>query len=92
MFMSEVWIRLLKYWDESVIKSLSDELICNQVPLVRFQALFRTLQKQNANGSWGSKPSREITAYALSNLASLPFLADISTQIQTALGKGRSYI
>ncbi len=93
--MSEALIRLLKYWDEGVIKSLPDELILNQIPLVLFQALFRTLQKQNANGSWGTKPSREITAYAiiaLSNLASLPFLAEIFAQIQAAIEKGRSYI
>lgn len=95
MLMSEALIRLLKFWDAGVINPLPDELLLDNVVLVLFQALFQTLQKQNANGSWGPKPSRETTAYAiiaLSNLASLPFLADLSAQIQTAIERGRSYI
>ena len=95
MLMSEALIRLLKFWDAGVVNPLSDELLLDKVVLVLFQALFQTLQKQNASGSWGLKPSREITAYAiiaLSNLASLPFLADLSAQIQTAIERGRSYI
>ena len=95
MLMSEALIRLLKFWDAGVINPLSDELLLNKVVLVLFQALFQTLQKQNASGSWGPKPSRETTAYAiiaLTNLASLPFLADLSAQIQTAIERGRSYI
>lgn len=95
MLMSEALIRLLKLWDAGVVNPLSDELLLDKVVLVLFQALFQTLQKQNASGSWGLKPSREITAYAiiaLSNLASLPFLGDLSAQIQTAIERGRSYI
>ena len=93
--MSEALIRLLKFWDAGVVNPLSDELLLDKVVLVLFQVLFQMLQKQNASGSWGLKPSREITAYAiiaLSNLASLPFLADLSAQIQTAIERGRSYI
>lgn len=93
--MSEALIRLLKFWDAGVLNPPLDELLLDQIVLVLFQVLFQTLQKQNASGSWGSKPSREITAYAiiaLSNLASLPFLADLSAQIQSAIERGRSYI
>ena len=93
--MSESLTRLLYFWDRGIVKSLSDELVLDGVSLVLFQALLQLLQKQNANGSWGSKPSREITAYAiiaLVNLASLPFLEELSAQIQTAVERGRSYI
>ena len=95
MLMSESLIRLLKFWDQGVINLLPDDLIRIKIPLVLFQALFQTLQKQNIDGSWGSKPSREITAYAiiaLANLASLPFISELSAQIKTAIEKGRSFI
>ncbi|KAI5795733.1 ent-kaurene synthase [Geopyxis carbonaria] len=96
MLMSEALIRLVKSWDQATIKSLSDDLIRHQIPLVLFQALMQTLQKQNSNGSWGPKPSREITSYAiiaLCHLSSLPFLSqELSFQISTAISKGRSFI
>lgn len=96
MLMSEALIRLVKSWDQGTIKSLPDDLIQRKIPLVLFEALMQTLQKQNSNGSWGPKPSREITAYAivaLCHLSSLPFLPEeLSSQIKTAIGKGRSFI
>ncbi|MCJ1360209.1 MAG: hypothetical protein MMC33_010212 [Icmadophila ericetorum] len=95
MLMSESLTRLLYFWDKGVVKSLPEDLILDGVSLVLFQALLQTLQKQNTNGSWGPKPSREITAYAiiaLANLASLPFVEELSAQIETAIERGRSYI
>ncbi|KAI9841645.1 MAG: hypothetical protein M1837_000492 [Sclerophora amabilis] len=95
MLMSEALIRLVKVWDQGIINSLPDELILSKIPLVLFQALMQTLQKQNADGSWGPKPSREIAAYAiiaLANLASLPFVSGFSAEIKTAIERGRSFI
>ena len=63
--------------------------------VVLFQILVRVLQQQNEDGSWGSRGSREETAYAiisLSNVASLPFITPIAGQIETAISRGRKYL
>jgi hypothetical protein len=63
--------------------------------VVLFQILVRILQQQNEDGSWGSRGSREETAYAiisLSNVVSLPFLNPIEGQIETAISRGRKYL
>ncbi|KAL9634582.1 MAG: hypothetical protein Q9164_004008 [Protoblastenia rupestris] len=95
MLMSESLIRLLNFWDRGIVKPLPDGLIHNKIPLVLFQALLQTLQKQNIDGSWSPKPSREITAYtiiALANLVSLPFVSELAAQIESAIDSGRLFI
>lgn len=95
MLVSEALIRLLKFCDDGTVHSLVSDLIEREVPLVLFQMLMQILQKQNENGSWGHKPSREMTAYAiiaLTNLGSLPFLGQLSTHLWAAIEKGRIYI
>lgn len=93
--MCDCLVRLLYRWDQGRITGLSDELIREKVPFVLWQALMRTLQRQNPDGSWGPKPSREITAYAiiaLANIVSLPVLPELRHQMECAIRQGRSYI
>jgi hypothetical protein len=70
-------------------------LLAVDITLVLLEVLVQTLQKQNANGSWGHIPSKEITAYAiiaLGNLASIPLVSYLSPLIRDAIEKGRSFI
>ncbi|KAF9888181.1 hypothetical protein FE257_009176 [Aspergillus nanangensis] len=95
MLMCDSLIRLLLHWDQGHLPEISEDLIREKVTLVLWQALMQTLQKQNRNGSWGERPSREITAYAiiaLSNLASLPLVPQIRDQVDSAIEQGRTYI
>lgn len=95
MFTCESLVRLLKCWDQGKITGLARELIEERIPFVLWQGLIQTLQKQNPDGSWGKRPSREITAYALitlSNLASLPLQLELKRQTEEAVENGRSYI
>jgi hypothetical protein len=95
MLLSQALCRLIHAWDQGVISKISEDLLREDVALVLFQVLMQTLQKQNANGSWGHIPSQEITAYAiiaLANLASLPVAAQLTSTIRDVIGKGRSFI
>lgn len=95
MLVSEALTRLVKFWDDGVLSSLSGDLIEREVPLVLFQMIMRILQNQHTDGSWGHKPSREMTAYAiiaLTNLGSLPFLGHFSIYVEAAIERGRIYI
>lgn len=95
MLMSESLVRLLGAWDTGAVKGISPTLVGQEIVLALFQLLLQTLQKQNANGSWGHKPSREMTAYgimSLANLASLPFASALYPQIENAIENGRKYI
>ena len=93
--MCDCLVRLLYHCDQDRVTGLSDELIKEKVPFVLWQALMLTLQKQNPDGTWGPRPSHEITAYAvitLANLASLAAPLEVSCQIESAIRQGRSYI
>ena len=95
MLMCDCLIRLLYRWDQGQIPSLSDELVKEKVSFILWQALMHTLQKQRPDGSWGSKPFREVTAYAvitLANLASLPLPPELRCQVESAIAQGRSFI
>lgn len=95
MLVSEALTRLVKSWDNGLLCNLSAELIEYEIPLVLFQMVMRILQKQHKDGSWGHRPSREITAYAiiaLTNLGSLPFLGAFSVHVKAAFERGRLFI
>ncbi|KAF1829997.1 Ent-kaurene synthase [Decorospora gaudefroyi] len=95
MLVSEALIRLVKLWDDGMLSNLADDLIERDLPLVLFQLIMRILQKQQTNGSWGHKPSLEMTAYAiiaLTNLGSLPFFGHFSIHVKAAVERGRIYI
>ncbi len=95
MLLSQALCRLVNAWDQGVVSNLSEVLLSRDIALVLFQVLMQTLQKQNANGSWGRIPSKEITAYAiiaLGNLASLPFSSQVSGVIRDAIAHGGSFL
>ena len=96
MLLSQALTKLLQIWDSGEVVDLPEDLIHDQVPLVLFQILIRSLQKQASDGSWGLKlPSREITAYAvltLKTLSALPFLAHFRSRLQKAIRKGSAFL
>ena len=94
MILSECLIQVLKLWDKGILL-LPDELMKMKLPLMLFQLLMQTLQRQNADGSWGVRLPRELSAYAilaLTNLCSLPFLGDLKPRVQQAITRGREFI
>lgn len=56
MLMYDCLVRLLYHWDQGHLLHISEELITEKVPLVLWQALMQTLQRQNHNGSYGETP------------------------------------
>ena len=72
-----------------------DPSIRDKVIISLFQALTRTLQSQNVDGSWGSGPRCETTAYALVTLAKLASLSSaprVKMQMILAIKNGREYL
>ncbi|KAK3934391.1 hypothetical protein QBC46DRAFT_427605 [Diplogelasinospora grovesii] len=102
MVLSQAFAKLLQVWDSGCSLELSEDLICNQIPIVLFQILIRTLQTQSPDGSWGfplssGTASREITAYAVLTLKSIsslpwPHVAHFQSRIQAALKRASSYL
>lgn len=95
MLLVQSLTRFLHLWDEGQLTALSDTLIRDRVPIVLLQALVRTLQRQNANGSWGSNQSSEETAYAVLFLVSIfgiPWVRFLEPQITSAIEAGRLYL
>jgi hypothetical protein len=93
MLMSQSLMKLLEMWDKEILPGLDGDLIHNELPLVLFQALSRTLQRQRASGFWGRTDSPEETAYsllAIAALSSLPFIRPLDEDIQNAIHKGRA--
>jgi hypothetical protein len=92
MLMSKSLVKLLEMWDKGLLPGLDGGLIRDELPLVLFQALSRTLQRQRASGFWGRIDSPEETAYsilAIATLASLPFVRPVDEDIEKAIRKGR---
>ena len=93
MLVSQSLVKLLEMWDKDLLPALNDDLIRDELPLVLFQALSRTLQRQRASGFWGRTDSPEETAYsllAIAALATLPFVRPVDEDIENAICKGRS--
>ena len=95
MLMVQALQHVLLLWDQDALPSLPQRVIRDKVIIVLFQALFRTLRLQNANGSWGGTNSSEESAYAvilLSCLADLPCAQILWSDVECAIEKGRSFI
>lgn len=95
MLLSEALTLLLKLWEEDTSLDLPEDLISNRVPIVLFQMLTRTLSSQSEDGSWGQKPSSEITAYGtltLKQLGSLPWAKALESEIQSAISRSVSFL
>ncbi|KAL9122767.1 MAG: hypothetical protein Q9187_000684 [Circinaria calcarea] len=92
-------VRLLRVWDSGRLSGLSDKLaipsrLSDQIPVVLFQILVRTLRSQDPTVSWGSQ-SHETTAYAvltLVYLSSLPWASALKPEIEAAIASGRLFL
>ncbi|KAF3480656.1 ent-kaurene synthase [Arthroderma uncinatum] len=95
MLLTEALSKLLAVWDSGNLPSFPETLIRDQVLISIYQALIRTLQKQNSDGSWGPRGSREETAYAvltILNACCLPHLETLFPVIDTSIDIGRQFL
>ena len=95
MLMAKAFMRLIRIWEQGFIPVPDEPSIRDKVVISLFQALTRTLQSQNMDGSWGSGPRCETTAYAvitLTKLASLSSAPRVRMQTILAVKNGREYL
>lgn len=95
MLMAKAFMRLIRIWEQGFIPVPDEPSIRDKVVISLFQALTRTLQSQNMDGSWGSGPRCETTAYAvitLTKLASLSSAPRVRMQTILAVRNGREYL
>ena len=94
MLMSQALMQVLVLWDRGLLLSFPGHLL-TQVSIVLFQALARTLQAQNSDGSWGDGHYCEETSYAILILVSLmplPLFHSLISPIWSAVQTGRLFI
>ena len=95
MLMAKTFMRLVRLWEQGFVPVPDDPSVRNKVIVSLFQALTRTLQSQNTDGSWGSGQRCETTAYAvitLAKLASLSSAPRVKMQSILAIKNGRTYL
>lgn len=95
MLMAKAFMSLIRLWEQGYVPVPDDPSIRDKVIISLFQALTRTLQSQNTDGSWGNGQRCETTAYAvvtLSKLASLSSAPRVKMQSTLAIKNGRDYL
>ena len=95
MLMAEAFSSFLQVWEQGELFAIPTSLVVDGVIISLFQVLVRTLMTQNANGSWGSSNSREVTAYAtltISKASTLPFAAFIRAQLDSAIASAQDFL
>lgn len=95
MLMAKAFMHLIQIWEQGFIPVPDDPSIRDKVIISLFQALTRTLQSQKTDGSWGSGPRCETTAYALITLVKLASLSSaprVKMQTVLAIKNGREYL
>lgn len=95
MLMAKAFMRLIRLWEQGFVPVPDDPSIRDKVIISLFQALTRTLQSQNIDGSWGSGQRCETTAYAvvtLTKLASLSSAPRVKMQSTLAIKDGRDFL
>ena len=95
MLMVNGLVRLVDLWEAGFAPILNEPSLREKTFICLHQALIRTLQDQNANGSWGGQQQCEPTAYALltlSRLAGFSSAPRIKAQIVQAVEKGRQFL
>ncbi|CAF9942337.1 hypothetical protein IMSHALPRED_003626 [Imshaugia aleurites] len=99
MLFVQALIRLLKLWNDGLQCVLPDDLIRTRIPIILCQALIRTLQAQNSDGSWGDRNSdestHEETAYSvltLARISSIAFPEPLQLCIMAAIENGRKVL
>ena len=93
MLFAQGLVQLLSRWQEDKITDLPKDLLNYQIPLVSFQILLQTMQRQQLDGSWESK--HEATAYAvlaLTCLSSLPWIQAMAADVASAIERGKEYL
>lgn len=93
--MAKAFLRLIRLWEQGFVPVPDDPSIRDKVITSLFQALTRTLQSQNTDGSWGRGQRCETTAYAvitLTKLASLSSAPRVKMQSTLAIKNGRDYL
>ena len=95
MLMAKTFMRLIQLWEQGFVPVPDDPSVRDRVIISLFQALRRTLQSQNTDGSWGCGQRCESTAYAvitLTKLASLSSAPRVKMQTTLAIKNGRDYL
>ena len=95
MLMVDAFIRLVNLWEDGFAPVLDDLPLRDKVFICLYQALTRTLQDQNTNGSWGRTERCETTAYAvliLTKLASLSSAPRVKAQLLQAIDIARKFL
>lgn len=69
MLLAQTFRKLLMPRNHGKLSLLPSDETRDRVVLVLFQVIYRTLARQNGDGSWGMKASCEETAYAILTLA-----------------------
>ena len=95
MLMAKTFMRLIQLWEQGFLPVPDDPSVRDRVIISLFQALRRTLQSQNSDGSWGLSQRCETTAYAvitLTKLASLSSAPRVKMQSTLAIKNGREYL
>ncbi|KAK6601227.1 hypothetical protein H4I96_06568 [Botrytis cinerea] len=93
MLVSQALIACINAWANGALTTLSVDFLKEEVLLVLFQALLRTLQSQKEDGSWERSP--EVTAYAVFTIKAvmkLPLFCPLLAQINSTLEKAEYYI
>ena len=92
MLLSQTFSRMLILWDREILSSLSPDLV-NQIPVILFQLITRTLLSEDSKGSWSQTP--EITAYAVLTLVSasvVPWTDSIQEEISAAVTRAKGFL
>lgn len=95
MLMAKAFMRLIRLWEQGFVPVPDDPSMRDRVIISLFQALTRTLQSQNTDGSWGSGQRCETTAYAVITLIKLTSLSSaprVKMQSILAIKNGRDYL
>ena len=87
-------MHFLSAWDHGSLVDVEKEIVTDKLLVSIFQALVRTLDAQNEDGSWG-RASCEESAYAILTIVairSLPAAQSLREKIDLALERGRTFI
>ena len=99
MLLTKCMVRFLKFWESQGRPDLMQDLVDEQIPLILFQVISRTIHSQLVDGSWGQESNaicrREQTAYAVLLIADalcLPRHSMVDDVCREAIRKARGYM
>lgn len=93
MLITQVLTQVLVYTGNGRLHVDTQELVEESIIRTLLEALIRTLQTQNEDGSWDN--AREVTAYAvltINALIPLPIASPFRYQIESAIASARQYL